>query len=234
MLEFDNNDLDLDLAKIKVAYSGNINDYIGDDIFEGVDFISVDDKSDDEINVSLKDSDLVFIIADDKTSTIAKLSREIGALTIAIVESEDDKTRDIDTFFVVDDSKKIVVSNIIKAIADLIAVPGLVNLDFTDIKSVLGNAGRAYVGIGEAVGKNATIEAVKAAINNIGDISKSRSLLLNILGATDSLSMMEVNGASIEIQEAAHEDAEIIWGVSVDESLGNKIKVTIVAAKCTD
>ena len=232
MFEFDNNDLDL--AKIKVTYSGNINDYIGDDTFEGVEFISIDDKSDDEINASLKGSDLVFIIADNKTSTVAKLSRELGALTVAIFESENVEISNIDTFFVVDSDKKSVVPNVIKAVADLIAVPGLVNLDFTDIKSVLGNAGRAYVGIGEAVGKNATTEAVKAAINNMGDISKSRSLLLNILGATDSLSMMEVNGASIEIQEAAHEDAEIIWGVSVDESLGNKIKVTIVAAKCTD
>ena len=226
MFEIDN-DLDL-CARISVVYSGDINDRIGGENLEGVDFISIDNKSDNQINEALKDSDLVFIIADSKTSSIAEMSRELGALTIAIVKEELESSA-VDTFFVVSDKNKSVIPKIIKSVADLIAVPGLVNLDFADVKSILGNAGRARVGTGEAFGKTATVDAVKAAIDSIDDISQSRSILLNILGATDSLSMMEVNEASTLIQTAVHEDAEIIWGVSIEESLGDKITATIIA-----
>ena len=215
-------------AKIRVVYSGKINDCIGDENLEGVDCISIDGKSDNQINEALNGYDLVFIIADSKTSSIAEMASELGALTIAIVK-EESEINAAATFFVVSDSNKSVIPKILHAISDLIAVPGLVNLDFADIKSIFGNAGRAYAGAGEAVGKNATVDAVKAAIDSVDNISKSRSLLLNILGTTDSLSMMEVNEASTLIQMAVHEDAEIIWGVSVDESLGDKIKATIIA-----
>ena len=230
MFEFD--DGFSDLAKIKIAYIGDVSDFIDVGI-NGVEFVSIDDKSDDEINDALKGSDLVFIIAGAQTSSIAEISRELGAMTIAIVK-EELGSNTVDTFFVVSDNNKSVIPQIIKAISDLIAVPGLVNLDFADVKSILGNAGKGYVGTGEAVGKNATVEAVKAAISDIGDISKSRSLMLNILGSVDSLSMMEVNEASITLQEAVHEDAEIIWGVSVDESFGDKIKATLIATNLAD
>ena len=223
MFEIDDN-LDL-YANVKVAYSGNISDYVGNESFEGVDFISVDGKSNDEINEVLKGADMVFIIAGAQTSSVAEAAKEIGALTIAFVD-EEIESKAIDTFFVISDSDKAIIPRIIKAIADLIAVPGLVNLDFADVKSILGNAGRAYAGAGEA---QETANAVKAAINNVSDnISSSRSLLLNIIGATEGLSMMEVSVASMAVQEASHEDAEIIWGVSIDESLGDKIIATII------
>ena len=122
----------------------------------------------------------------------------------------------------------------VKGISDLIAVPGLVNLDFADVKSIMNNAGEALMGIGEASGENATVDAVKAAIDSPlleTSLQGARGVLLNIMGATDSLSMLEVNEASTTVQEAAHPDAEIIWGVSVDETLGDKVSVTVIATR---
>ena len=90
------------------------------------------------------------------------------------------------------------------------------------------------MGVGEASGDNAAVEAVKKAIASPlleTSVDSARGILLNFMGATDSLSMMEVNEASTTVQEAAHPDAEIIWGVSVDESLGDTIIVTIIATR---
>ena len=90
------------------------------------------------------------------------------------------------------------------------------------------------MGVGEASGDNAAVEAVKKAIASPlleTSVDSARGILLNFMGATDSLSMLEVNEASTTVQEAAHPDAEIIWGVSVDESLGDTIVVTIIATR---
>ncbi len=125
----------------------------------------------------------------------------------------------------------------VKGISDLIAVPGLVNLDFADVKSVMSDSGSALMGIGEASGESAPVDAVKAAIDSPlleTSIQGARGILLNIMGATNSLSMIEVNEASTTIQEAAHPDAEIIWGVSVDESLGDTVTVTVIATRFDD
>ena len=86
----------------------------------------------------------------------------------------------------------------------------------------------------EATGKNAVVEAIKNAINSppfAKNIQNAKKFLLNITGSTDSLSMIEVNKASATIQEVVHPEAEIIWGMSTDESLGDTIQVTILAAK---
>ena len=125
----------------------------------------------------------------------------------------------------------------VKGISDLIAVPGLVNLDFADVKSVMSDSGSALMGIGEASGENAPVDAVKAAIDSPlleTSIQGARGILLNIMGATNSLSMIEVNEASTTIQEAAHPEAEIIWGVSVDETLGDTVTVTVIATRFDD
>ena len=216
-------------TKIKVVYIENITSHINERDIEGVDFISIDNKSDEEITNILQGTDMVFTIAFDETEKIAKIAKECGALVLSFVDKEI-TSNIVDTYFVIEQNKIIEGLNIIQAIVDLIEVPGLVNLDFHDVKSVLGNANRGYVGTGEAVGKNATTEAVKLAIDSIENISNAKSLLLNILGSPDSLSMIEINEASVKLQEAVHQDAEIIWGVSVDESFGERIKVTIVAA----
>ena len=147
-----------------------------------------------------------------------------------LLQVVDKKTPMTQAFTIADD----ILRQGVKGISDLIAVPGLVNLDFADVKSIMSNAGSALMGIGEASGENATVDAVKAAIDSPlleTSLQGARGVLLNIMGATDSLSMMEVNEASTTVQEAAHPDAEIIWGVSVDESLGDKVSVTVIATR---
>ena len=147
-----------------------------------------------------------------------------------LLQVVDKKTPVNQAFIIADD----ILRQGVKGISDLIAVPGLVNLDFADVKSIMSNAGSALMGIGEASGENATVDAVKAAIDSPlleTSLQGARGVLLNIMGATDSLSMMEVNEASTTVQEAAHPDAEIIWGVSVDESLGDKVSVTVIATR---
>ena len=150
-----------------------------------------------------------------------------------LLQVVDKKTPMTQAFTIADD----ILRQGVKGISDLIAVPGLVNLDFADVKSIMSNAGSALMGIGEASGENATVDAVKAAIDSPlleTSLQGARGVLLNIMGAQDSLSMMEVNEASTTVQEAAHPDAEIIWGVSVDESLGDKVSVTVIATRFDD
>lgn len=150
-----------------------------------------------------------------------------------LLQVVDKKTPMTQAFTIADD----ILRQGVKGISDLIAVPGLVNLDFADVKSIMSNAGSALMGIGEASGENATVDAVKAAIDSPlleTSLQGARGVLLNIMGATDSLSMVEVNEASTTVQEAAHPDAEIIWGVSVDESLGDKVSVTVIATRFDD
>ena len=150
-----------------------------------------------------------------------------------LLQVVDKKTPMTKAFSIADD----ILRQGVKGISDLIAVPGLVNLDFADVKSVMSNSGSALMGIGEASGENAPVDAVKAAIDSPlleTSIQGARGILLNIMGATDSLSMIEVNEASTTIQEAAHPEAEIIWGVSVDESLGDTVTVTVIATRFDD
>ncbi len=147
-----------------------------------------------------------------------------------LLQVVDKKTPMTQAFTIADD----ILRQGVKGISDLIAVPGLVNLDFADVKSIMSDAGSALMGIGEASGENATVNAVKAAIDSPlleTSLQGARGVLLNIMGAQDNLPMMEINEASTTIQEAAHPDAEIIWGVSVDESLGDKVSVTVIATR---
>ncbi len=142
----------------------------------------------------------------------------------------DKKTPMTKAFTIADD----ILRQGVKGISDLIAVPGVINLDFADVQSIMKNAGSALMGVGEASGDNAAVEAVKKAIASPlleTSVDSARGILINFMGAQDSLSMFEVNEASTTVQGVAHPDAEIIWGVSVDESLGDTIIVTIIATR---
>ncbi len=165
---------------------------------------------------------------------IEKLKQNVDAIiTIPndrLLQVVDKKTPMTKAFVIADD----ILRQGVKGISDLIAVPGVINLDFADVQSIMSNAGSALMGVGEASGDNAAVEAVKKAIASPlleTSVDSARGILLNFMGATDSLSMMEVNEASTTVQEAAHPDAEIIWGVSVDETLGDTIIVTIIATR---
>ena len=119
----------------------------------------------------------------------------------------------------------------IKGISDLIQIPGLINLDFADVKTIMTEQGEALMGIGVGEGENRAVDAAKMAINSPlleTSIDGAKGILLNISGSSD-LSIFEVNEAAEIISEAADPDANIIFGSVIDESLGDRVQITVVA-----
>jgi cell division protein FtsZ len=120
----------------------------------------------------------------------------------------------------------------VQGITDLITTPGLINLDFADVKAVMTDAGSSLMGIGQARGEDRASEAAKAAISSPlleASIEGARGVLLNIAGGSD-LGLFEVNEAANIISKAAHPDANIIFGAVVDDTLGDEVRVTVIAA----
>ena len=119
----------------------------------------------------------------------------------------------------------------IKGISDLIQVPGLINLDFADVKTIMTEQGEALMGIGIGEGENRAADAAKMAINSPlleTSIDGAKGILLNISGSAN-LSLFEINEAAEIISDAADPDANIIFGSVIDESLGDSVQVTVVA-----
>ena len=140
-----------------------------------------------------------------------------------------DKTTPLrEAFKVADD----VLRQAIQGIADVIKVPGLVNVDFADVRAVMGHMGRAVMGMGVARGPNRAVEAAQKAISSPlleeGSVDGARGVLLNITGGAD-LSLHEVNEASLIIQQAADKDANIIFGAVINERLEDEIMMTVIA-----
>jgi cell division protein FtsZ len=120
----------------------------------------------------------------------------------------------------------------VQGITDLITTPGLINLDFADVKAVMTDAGSSLMGIGQARGENRAAEAAASAISSPlleASIDGARGVLLNIAGGSD-LGLFEVNEAAGIIAKAAHPDANIIFGAVVDDTLGDEVRVTVIAA----
>ena len=120
----------------------------------------------------------------------------------------------------------------VKGISDLITQNGIVNVDFADVKTVMSNMGRALMGTGVAKGQNRARLAAEMAVTSplLDDISVegATGVLINIVGGPD-LKMKEIQEAASLVQEQAHEDANIIFGASIDETLGENVKVTVIA-----
>src|SRR3989338_4318416 len=120
----------------------------------------------------------------------------------------------------------------VKGISDIITTPGLVNVDFADVRTIMSEMGLALMGSGVASGENRAVEAAKKAISSplLEDISihGAKGVLINITGASD-MTLHEVNEASMLIQEEAHEDAHIIFGAVVDDKIGEEVRVTVIA-----
>ena len=117
-------------------------------------------------------------------------------------------------------------------ITDIITTPGLINLDFADVKSVMEGAGGAFIGIGKARGENRSLVAAEAAIASPlleASIEGARNVMISFAGASD-IKLFEVNDAAHLIKAAVHKDANVIWGMSIDEKLGDEIRVTVIAA----
>jgi len=164
---------------------------------------------------------------------IEKLAERVDSIiTIPnekLLEIIDRSTPFTEAFKIVDD----VLRQGVQSISDLINVPGFVNLDFADVQTVMTNAGPALMGIGEASGDGAPLNAVKAAIESPlleVSVQGANGVIMNFT-SSERLSMAELNEASLAVTEAACKGAEIIWGVSTDESLGDVVRVTVIATK---
>ena len=120
----------------------------------------------------------------------------------------------------------------VSGITDLITTPGLINLDYADVRSVMKDAGSALMGIGQARGTDRAIEAARGAISNRlleASIEGARGVLISISGASD-LGLFEISEAARMVQGAVHPDANIIFGTSIDDTLGDEVRVTVIAA----
>lgn len=133
----------------------------------------------------------------------------------------------LQAFSIADD----VLRQAIQSVSELIKVPGIINLDFADVKRIMGDKGLAHIGIGSAKGDNKAIEAVRQAIESPlleTSIVGARGVILNISGGLD-LSLVEINEASNIIYESCHEDVDLIFGANVKEELGDEVTVTVIA-----
>src|SRR4051812_18822746 len=140
----------------------------------------------------------------------------------------DRSTSMIDAFATADD----VLRQAIQGISDLILVPGLINLDFADVKTIMAGMGLAMMGTGIAEGQDRAMEAARRAISSPllegASVNGSRGIIINVTGGPD-LSLVEVSEAASIVQEAADEDANIIFGAVVDPELKGKVKITVIA-----
>jgi cell division protein FtsZ len=226
----------------------------------------------DQIKRALRGSDMVFVTAGEGGGTgsgaapiVARISREVGALTVGIVtlpfhfegtkrkgqavqgvdelrancdtvivipndrllEVLDRSTSMLDAFRIADD----VLRQGVQGITDLITMPGLINLDFADVKTIMKDAGTALMGIGFATGENRAVEAAEKALQSPlidTELVGASGILLSIAGG-DDLSLYEVNEAAEVVRRGSREDTNIIFGATIDERLTGQVWVTVVA-----
>ena len=230
------------------------------------------EESREDIVKALDGADMVFVTAGMGGGTgtgaapvIAKIAKELGALTIAVVtkpfgfegkkrltqansglerlkENVDalivipnDKLMEVverrttmrDAFLIVDE----VLLRGIKGISDIIVVPGMINVDFADVKTVMEASGSALMGIGKASGEGRAIEAAKSAISSRlleSSINGATGIIMNVTGGPD-MTLHEVNEAASIIHDAISDDADVIFGSVIDDSIQGEIQITVIA-----
>lgn len=230
------------------------------------------EESSEELYEVLKGSDMVFITAGmgggtgtGACSTVAQISKEVGALTIGVVtrpftfegsrriqnaeggitnlkEQADtlivipndrllqivDKRANLqDAFRIADD----VLHQGVQGISELITVPGLINLDFADVRTIMSEGGAALMAVGHASGDDRAREAAEKAISSqLLDITidGARGILFNVTGGSD-LTLFEVNQAAAIIKETAHPDVNLIFGAVIDPHMGDEVRITVIA-----
>ena len=162
---------------------------------------------------------------------ITELRSKVDSLVIIPNErlklATDQKITMVNAFEIADD----VLQQAVQSISDLIKNTGFINLDFADVSAVMKNAGRAHMGVGRAAGKNKAEEAAKMAVSSPlleTSINGAKGVLINVTGSVD-IGLEEVETAANLVQEAAHPDANIIFGATFDESLDDEIRVTVIA-----
>jgi cell division protein FtsZ len=162
---------------------------------------------------------------------IKRLKEHVDTLIVIpndrLLQVAEKKTSILDAFRIADD----ILRQGTQGITDLITVPGLINLDFADVRTVMQEAGSALMGIGVAAGDNRAHDAAKAAISSPlleSSIEGAEGVLLSISGGSD-LGLFEVNEAAEVVAAAAHKDANIIFGAVIDDSMMDQIRVTVIA-----
>jgi cell division protein FtsZ len=162
---------------------------------------------------------------------IKRLKENVDSLIIIpndrLLQVAEKRTSMMDAFKLADD----VLRKGVQGITDLITVPGLINLDFADVRTIMSNSGSALMGIGESSSESRGAEAAKSAISSPlleASIDGATGIILNITGGTD-LGLFEVNEAAEIVHNAAHQDANLIFGAVVDEQYGERVSVTVIA-----
>jgi cell division protein FtsZ len=162
---------------------------------------------------------------------VAALAAEVDTLIVVpndrLLGVLDKQTAMVEAFRVADD----VLRQGVQGISDLVTLPGLINLDFADVRTIMSEAGNALLGIGMGVGEHRATEAALQAVSSPlleTSMEGARSILLSITGG-ENLSLWEVNEAAKSVSQAAHPDANIIFGAMVDEKLDDEVWVTVVA-----
>ncbi len=230
------------------------------------------EESKEVIAQALQGTDLLFIASGmgggtgtGAASVIARVAREMGILTVAVVTKPfafEGKVRNenankgisnlrkyVDTLVIIPNDKLLqflpaqtgmldafkVADEMLKqgivGIVELIATPSLINLDFADVNTVMRNQGLAHMGIGRAKGENRIIEAVRQAVSSPlleTTIEGARSVILNVTGGKD-LMLGEVNEAAVLVQGIIDSSANIIFGATIDESIADEVKITVIA-----
>jgi cell division protein FtsZ len=162
---------------------------------------------------------------------IEALSKQVDSVIVIpnerLIEVVERRTSIIDAFRMADD----VLRQGVQGITDLITVPGLINLDFADVRTIMENAGASLMGIGTASGENRAAEAAKAAISSPlleTTVAGATGVLLNITGGPD-IGLFEIDEAAGIIRGAAHDECNVIFGAVIDEAAGDNIRVTVIA-----
>jgi cell division protein FtsZ len=162
---------------------------------------------------------------------IQKLRQKVDTLIVIpndrLLQVVEKRTSIVDAFRIADD----VLRQGVQGITDLITVPGLINLDFADVRTIMRDAGSALMGIGVAGGENRAAEAARTAISSPlleASVEGATGILLNITGGPD-LGLFEVNEAAEIIGSASDSDANIIFGSVIDEAMGDQVRVTVIA-----
>jgi len=173
---------------------------------------------------------------DQANEGIAALLQKVDALLIIpndrLKHATDQKLTFANAFEIADD----VLLQAVTSISDLIKNTGFINLDFADVTAIMKDAGYAHMGVGHAAGKGKAEEAARAAVSSPlmeTSINGARGVLINITGSTD-IGLDDIEAAASLVQEAAHPDANIIFGASFDETMDDEIKVTVIATRFDD
>jgi cell division protein FtsZ len=169
--------------------------------------------------------------AEQAQAGIGKLRDNVDTLIIIpndrLLQVVEKQTSVVDAFRMADE----VLRQGVQGITDLITIPGLVNLDFADVRTIMNDAGSALMGIGEADGENRAAEAARAAVSSPlleASVAGATGVLLNITGGPD-LGLFEVNEAAEVVTGASDLNANVIFGAVIDEAMGGKVRVTVIA-----